>query len=752
MTTPAGRWRGWLFPDEPARLTELRERAAVVAALGVACTALVVSTIAVLRPHATLPDATRLLAAALPVGVLGVFGRRAAFVLRQLLPVYVALGIVSVSTDAQVHAQMTPAVLLPGILAALLSRPFGVVASLAVVPVGMGLRGGWDTPYLAPESLLLIALSALVLVAAQVLMVRAHSTARSLEQRLATIGSETSDLALLYVPEQPSPTIIAGSPERVLGLSPEAFLKSVNPELVHPDDLEAWRALAKPAWPGAPARTGEVRLKHQAGHWVSLSARASDLTRHPDVGGIVVVMHDVTAARMTHKVLEEMLVHEAEHDGLTGLPNRRWLMDKLEQELGRVRAGGQAAVVLVDLDDFNVVNDALGHQHGDLVLTEVARRLSALVTPDEVVTRVVGDEFAVLFPGVGAAERAASFCMRFHERFQEPVEVAGERTHLTAALGLARLSPAHERPEDVLRDCDLAMREAKSGEHPIAQFEDGMREKLKRRHELERALRGAIAKNHFFLVYQPKVSIADGTLVGVEALVRWRDPQRGVVPPLDFIPLAEETGLIVPIGDWVLREAGRQIRAWRQAFPQHKHLRMAVNLSAVEATREDAVLRVARAMQDIGAEPDCLELEVTETAAMTNAAQMVEKLQGLRGVGVRLAIDDFGTGYSSLSYLRRFPFNVLKIDRAFVRRLTEAEEDKDLVRFLVSLARALELETVAEGVETDAQLAMLKELGCDVAQGYLIAHPMPPEEIEVLLAATPFGSVLARPGVPGTRQ
>jgi diguanylate cyclase (GGDEF)-like protein/PAS domain S-box-containing protein len=441
---------------------------------------------------------------------------------------------------------------------------------------------------------------------------------------------------------------------------------------------------------------------------------------------------DVTARKRT----EEQLVYQALHDALTGLPNRALLMDRLGLALrrGHRRSATRVVVFFLDLDHFKVVNDGLGHTAGDELLVGVARRLVASVREQDTVARLGGDEFVVLLEEVHGAGEATLVVERVLEGLLHPFEVAGQEVFTSASIGIT-LSGAHARPEDLLRDADTAMYRAKAGGRGRYEiFDPEMQAQAAARLRMEGELRRALEREEFRVAYQPIVSLETGVPIGFEALVRWEHPERGRILPGEFISLAEETGLIVPLGSWVLREACRQLRAWQTELPGWSGLLMSVNLSPRQFARADLVRQVDEVLRELSLPPGTLQLELTESLLMEDAEAAVAVLAALESRGVRLAIDDFGTGYSSLSYLQRFPISTLKIDRSFVAGMEAGSSQSKLVRTMVGLARSLGMGVVAEGVETEEQLRVLKRLGCERGQGFLFSHALSSDEVVPLLA------------------
>ncbi len=423
-------------------------------------------------------------------------------------------------------------------------------------------------------------------------------------------------------------------------------------------------------------------------------------------------------------------VHQATHDPLTGLPNRSLVLDRLEQALARAqRTGGRVTVLFADLDRFKVVNDSFGHSAGDGVLLCVSERLRAAVRPHDTVGRLAGDEFVVVCEDLTDRE-ALDVARRMAAAVAQPIVLGGRESVITASIGIAHADPG-TRPEEMLRDSDVAMYRAKErGRSRIELFDAEMRRRMVDRLETERSLRTAIAAGELRLDYQPLVSFDGWQVIAAEALVRWDHPERGEIGPAEFIPLAEESGLILPLGRWVLTEACRQLAVWRA--DGRPDLRVTVNLSARQFADPDLIGDVAGALARAGLPPDALWLEITESVLMEEVEATAETLLGLKRLGVHLAVDDFGTGYSSLSYLKRFPVDMLKIDRTFIDGLGTDPEDGAIVLAIVSLAQALRLGVVAEGVEYFHQLEALHRLGCDAVQGFLLGRPAPADGLPAL--------------------
>lgn len=434
------------------------------------------------------------------------------------------------------------------------------------------------------------------------------------------------------------------------------------------------------------------------------------------------------------KQAEEQIRYLAYHDSLTGLPNRALLKDRLCQTLSRARRSREmVAVMLLNLDRFKVVNDTVGHSMGDKLLQAASKRLTGLVREYDTVARGEGSEFTLVVPGVSGPEQVSGVAERILEAFRRPFILAGEKLYVTTSIGVVMYPADGEDAETLLSNADTAMYSAKNeGGNNFQVFNATMSAFISKRVTLEKELRHAVEREEFLVYYQPQVDVETGQIVGMEALVRWQHPEGGLVPPDDFIPNVEETGLIVPLGEWVLRTACAQTRAWQEAsLPP---VRVSVNLSARQFQQANLVEMVAAAPRETGLAPEWLELEITESTAMRDLDFTATKLAALREMGVRVSLDDFGTGYSCLDYLKRFPIDGVKIDRSFVRGITVDSDDTAIVAAVIGLARSLNLRTTAEGVETEEQLAFLRQRHCDEIQGYLFSKPVPAEEFEGMLA------------------
>lgn len=427
------------------------------------------------------------------------------------------------------------------------------------------------------------------------------------------------------------------------------------------------------------------------------------------------------------KLAEEQLRHDNLHDVLTGLPNRALFMDRLGICVAhsKRRKDHGFAVLFLDVDRFKVVNDSLGHMIGDQLLIGIARRLESCLRPGDTIARFGGDEFAILVDDIKGVSDATRVAERIRTELEQPLNLNGVEVFSTASIGINMATSNYAAAEDVLRDADTAMNRAKAlGRARYEIFDQEMRAFVVELLQLETDLRRAVERKEFLIHYQPIVSLKSGAINGFEALVRWQHPQRGLISPIKFISLAEETGLIIPIGYWVLRQACAQMQAWHGEYPKNPPLTISVNLSAKQFAQPDLIRQIEVILKETGLDPRYLRLEITEGVIMHNVDSTIQMLMELRALNVQLHIDDFGTGYSSFSYLYRFPIQSLKIDRSFISRMGIEDENSEIVRTIVNLARNLHMEVIAEGIETTAQLAVLNELQCECGQGFHFSQPV----------------------------
>ena len=539
---------------------------------------------------------------------------------------------------------------------------------------------------------------------------------------------------------------------RLLGYPEDEMLATDFQSLTHPDDLPGVLAAIEQLTHGH-AQTCEVEMRylHESGHevWtlasVALARAAADDDAHAvpraraaqssEVDHFIFQLQDIT----DRKRAEERLVHDAFHDALTGLPNRALFMDHLGLSIARHQRHPERefAVLFLDVDRFKIINDSLGHMIGDDLLIAISRRLEECLRPGDTVARLGGDEFTVLLDDLPDADEAIRVAERIKRELAVPFSLQGHEIFCGASIGIAPGSTGYAQPEDVLRDADTAMYHAKShGSARFSVFDRRMHTQATNLLQLENDLRHAIEREELSLYYQPIMRLDSHRLSGFEALLRWQHPQHGFISPAEFIPVAEDTSLIVPIGSWVLREACIQMRRWQNESNGNRDLVMSVNLSGKQFAQVDLIAEIKDLLEETNLHPRCLKLEITESVVMDNIETAVETLEGLRRLGIALSIDDFGTGYSSLSYLHRFPLSTLKIDRSFVSLMLGNNENSEIVRTIVMLAEKLNMDVVAEGIESDDQLALLRQIGCQYGQGYLFSRPLPSEQAGAFLRNT----------------
>jgi diguanylate cyclase (GGDEF)-like protein/PAS domain S-box-containing protein len=512
----------------------------------------------------------------------------------------------------------------------------------------------------------------------------------------------------------------------MLGYREVELLGKTFQDITHPDDLDADLDQRRRTLLGE-VRTYQMekRYFHKEGQvvWVLLSVSLV----HDEEGEPLYFVSQVQDIS-ERKVLEERLQHMAFHDSLTDLPNRQLFMDRLGQALRRTRRRHKRiAVLFMDLDGFKVVNDSLGHEVGDLLLTVVAQRLRRCLRPEDTLARFGGDEFVVLIEALDDPAQAVQVAERITEELRRPFIMEGRDLYVLASIGISLGDARTHDPDDLLREADTAMYRAKDEGGDFRVFNPAMYERAFTRLEVENDLRRAIEQEEFVVHYQPMVDLQTGELWGMEALVRWDHPERGLLEPSQFVPVAEQSGLVIPMGEQILREACYRAKEWQEENPRIPPLVMSVNLSASQLSHSDLADTVERVLGETRLQGSRLTLDVTETVYVKVLAANTAMLDRLRGLGVRFSIDDFGTGYSSLSYLKRLPAHAIKIDQSFVKGLGKVAEDTAVVRMIIELAHTLGLEVIAEGVETEEQATLLKEMGCDVAQGYHFSKPLPAE-------------------------
>jgi diguanylate cyclase (GGDEF)-like protein/PAS domain S-box-containing protein len=568
------------------------------------------------------------------------------------------------------------------------------------------------------------------------------------EARFGSLVRHASDLITVIGPDG---TITYQSPsiERLLGYDPEDMTGRPFEELVDASDGDRVRAMLQDAAAVAHDQPLVVQcsLVHRDGTTHQFEVNCTNLLNDEHVGGVVLNSRDISE----RKAFEEQLTHQAFHDPVTGLANRALFAERVRHAIARTRREHHSvAVVFLDLDDFKTINDSLGHAAGDEVLVEVAKRLATSVRATDTAARFGGDEFALLLEDIEGVQEAADTAERVLDALALPLPVAHKELSLRCSIGISVVSKeAPAGAEELIRDADAAMYRAKrDGKGSYRLFEPEMHEGVLARLELRTDLQRAIATEQLELHYQPVVRIKDGSICGVEALLRWRHPERGMISPDQFIPLAEETGLIVPIGRWVLREGCRHARRMREALPPDAAPTMSINLSVKQLQHSDVIADVRDAVQEAGIDPSALTLEITETVLMADTDLAVTRLKELKALGVQLALDDFGTGYSSLSYLSRFPVDILKMDRSFLCD-GASPEMSDLASAVLALGTTLNLPVVAEGIEQPEQWTSLRDLGCEFGQGFFFARPMDAEAALEHLAAANLGEGPVQAGLPG---
>jgi len=579
----------------------------------------------------------------------------------------------------------------------------------------------------------------LLLVVRQLLAVRenvrllAETAAYHNEARFRSLVQHSSDVIIVTTPDG-SMRYVSPSATRVFGYDPSKLLGQQVAGLLHPDDQARAAVLFRDA-ASTPGVTGPVewRFRQPDGSWLHAEILATNLLRDPTVRGIVLNTRDVSE----RKRLEEQLIHQAFHDSLTGLANRALFRDRVSHALALARRQGHSITVLfLDLDDFKKVNDSLGHAEGDRLLIAAAERFLLCARAADTVARLGGDEFAILIEDLTDSDSPSSLLNRLSVAMAHPFTLSGNQVQISASIGVAT-TMGEETADDLLRNADVAMYSAKrQGKGRSETYESRMYVDVRKRLEMEAALRSAIGRCELTLYYQPIVCLRSGTIHGVEALLRWDHPEYGYLLPQHFVPLAEETGLIQRLGEWVLGEACRQVQCWRLKYPAVP-LSVSINISGRQLQGAGLIEEMRDALAATGVDPAAVVLEITESVLMQQTESLLERLQQLKALGVRLAIDDFGTGYSSLSYLQRFPVDILKIAKPFVEEVGRGADGSALARAIIGLGDTLKLETIAEGIEMAEQRVALLKLGCTMGQGYYFSRALPPEGMDRLLAGAP---------------
>lgn len=519
-----------------------------------------------------------------------------------------------------------------------------------------------------------------------------------------------------------------------IGNQPEEWLN-----LAHPDDRPEMESKIAAHINGLNSHLeDEFRIMHRDGtyRWMltrGLAVRSDSGQAYRMAGS----QTDITSRKMA----AEQLVYNAFHDALTNLPNRSLFMDRLQHVITTATRRGKPpyAVLFLDMDRFKIVNDSLGHLVGDKLLISVGTKLAECIRPGDTVARLGGDEFSILLEDISELKDAVDVADRIHHRLSIPFTIEGQEVYGAVSIGIALGSENYDRAEQVLRDADIAMYEAKKRGSACSEiFDTRMHASILDRIQLESELHGGLDHNELTLVYQPIVNLITHRLAGFEALVRWNHPTRGMVYPTEFIPLAEETGLIIKIGEWILREACRELKALQKRFPSEPPLKMSINISGKQFSQENLADLVAEIIQETGVAPQSLAIEITESMLMENIDVAIASMNRLRAMGVHIHIDDFGTGYSSLSYLHSLPIDALKIDRSFINKLTAKGENQEIILSIMSLAKSLNFDVIAEGVELEHQREQMKGLECRFGQGYLFSKPMKPGDIDEWIQAEKF--------------
>ena len=612
-----------------------------------------------------------------------------------------------------------------------------LAGSLALGPVERTLRrkGGTQFPALIEDRLLRDARGNIIGI---------RSTLQDISERRATEKA-------LRESEERHRTLIKSLPQRVffkdcrsafisvngsfagdLGMRPEDLIGKTDHDLFPKESADKYRADDLRVIETRQSETLEEVNVVEGHERIVEVVKAPVIGDDGDVLGVLGLFTDIT----DRKQAEQQLYYSAFHDALTGLPNRVLFIEYLERVIARTKLckGRQFAVLFLDLDRFKIINDSLGHTIGDQLLIAVARRLETSLRLEDRVARIGGDEFTILLADIEHSGEATIIADRIARDLSHPFDLGGHQVVTTASIGIAPSVIGYTDPSSILRDADMAMYHAKSmGKSRYEIFDKAMRVRAVNLLQLESDLRRAVEREEFLLHYQPIVEIATGAICGFEALVRWQHPERGMVGPGEFIRVAEETRLIIPIGEWVLREACLQIVRWQKQFRASEPLWMSVNLSTTQFTQPNLAELVGNILCQTNLDPRGLKLEITESLVMENLETAIDMLKRLRALGIELSIDDFGSGYSSLSHLHRFPLSTLKIDQSFVSNMDESNENTEIVRTIVTLARSLEMHVVAEGVETEEQLTQLRTLGCKYGQGYLFSRPMNAEATSELL-------------------
>ena len=560
------------------------------------------------------------------------------------------------------------------------------------------------------------------------------------EERFRSLVQNSSDVISItgedLVARYHSPAI-----ESLLGIHPDAGVGVNLGDLVRQDDLSAFQAMCREILAESGSTSSiECRMRHADGSARDVEIWVTNSLDVPHIAGLVFNVRDITERKEAEReraALEQQLAYQAFHDPLTGLANRVLFKDRIDHALARcARSKEEIAVLFLDLDNFKSTNDTLGHDAGDRMLRAAADRLESCLRDSDTIARFGGDEFAILLEGIEDKQIVNIVARRLVESMKQPFDLDNRQVMSSASVGIVFSGRRGEGADELLANADVAMYAAKSqGKSCIETYRADMRQLLIERMDLESGLRRAVGNDEFVLHYQPIVDVEDGRITGLEALVRWNDPARGLIPPGEFIPLAEETGLILPMGRWVLEQACAQASNWRRQFDNFD-LKISVNISARQFQQPGFVSEVSEILRLTQLPPENLVLELTESILVQDSSVAVRKIGDLKELGVQLALDDFGTGYSSLNYLRAFPIDVLKIDKSFIDGVGKGVEESALARAIVQIGETLCLRTVAEGIESEEQAVELRSIGCGEGQGFFFARPLDADSVESLLADT----------------
>ncbi|HUP50143.1 MAG TPA: EAL domain-containing protein [Thermoanaerobaculia bacterium] len=561
---------------------------------------------------------------------------------------------------------------------------------------------------------------------------KAEQTIHDNERRFRSLIEHSSDITTVI---EVGGKILYSSPsvERLLGHRPEELIGAPLQQYIHPEDVEKVLGVVSGSG-GEEHPSVEFRFRERAGGWRILETTINHLVDNPDIGGVVLNCRDITARKQD----EATIRHLAYFDALTGLPNRMLFNDRLAQAIAhaRRRPSSGATIMFLDLDRFKTINDTLGHGAGDELLRATAGRLSVALREEDTVARLGGDEFLFLLTGVADVEDAARVGQKILDQFNTPFQVMGHELHVSASIGISMFPMDGTDGETLIRNADTALYRAKEqGRNRCQLYAPAMNAIAFKRLVIENSLRRALDRNELVLHYQPLVSLSSGDIVAVEALIRWPHPELGMISPLEFIPMAEETGLIVPLTRWILRTACAQMKQWQDEGLAPEVL--SVNVSARRFNDSNLPDMIKEVLESTNLDGRCLSIELTESVMMENAEATIGTLQQLKDLGIKISIDDFGTGYSSLSYLKRLPIDTLKIDRSFVKDIPADSEDAAIAILIITMAHNLKLSVVAEGVETEEQRSFLQAKHCDVMQGFLVSRPLSAEDLREFLRKKP---------------